>query len=324
MRQAATEVGLQATIKSVSAADFINFFTDAGARKGIDMFPTSNYPDYADPAGLYNTFAMPGGTQNYDSFSDPAIANDMNQARSTADPNLRASYVAKAGDLIMQQLPWIPLAAPDSLLVTSRQLTGAPDLVRLHGRTLGEHDGTSLTMARFVTRRLGLLLLALIVSSFVVFISLDLAPGDPLATLTGGRTLPPSALAELRRQYHLNDPLLVRYWHYVTGVILHFNLGTSIQYREPVTTLISQRIGVTAELVVYAGLLIVVFGVGLGLLAGLRRGAIDNTVVTIEHHPRRRPVVRGRDRAHLGVRGQTWGGCPRSAPGPGSAERSSI
>jgi peptide/nickel transport system permease protein len=136
-------------------------------------------------------------------------------------------------------------------------------------------------MGRFVARRLALLVLALVVSSFVVFVSLDLAPGDPLSTLTGGRTLPPGALAALRQQYHLNDPMLVRYWHYITGVVLHFNLGTSIQYREPVTTLISQRIGVTVDLVVYAGLLIVVFGVGLGLLAGLRRGAIDNTIVTV-------------------------------------------
>jgi peptide/nickel transport system permease protein len=136
-------------------------------------------------------------------------------------------------------------------------------------------------MGRFVARRLGLLVLALVVSSFVVFISLDLAPGDPLATLSGGRSLPQSALATLRRQYHLNDPLLTRYWHYVTGVVLHFNLGTSIQYREPVSTLISQRIGVTAELVVYAAILIVLFGVGLGLLAGLRRGAIDSAVVTV-------------------------------------------
>lgn len=135
-------------------------------------------------------------------------------------------------------------------------------------------------MARFVTRRLGLLVLALIVSSFVVFVSLDLAPGDPLATLTGGRSLPPAAMAALRHQYHLNDPLFTRYWHYLTGVILHFDLGTSIQYREPVTTLISQRIGVTVDLVLYAALLIVIFGVGLGLLAGLRRGVVDNAVIT--------------------------------------------
>jgi peptide/nickel transport system permease protein len=126
-----------------------------------------------------------------------------------------------------------------------------------------------------------MLILALVVSSFVVFISLDLAPGDPLSTLTGGRSLPPAALATLRHQYHLNDPLFVRYWHYVTGVILHFDLGTSIQYREPVTTLISQRVGTTAELVVYAAVLIIVFGVGFGLLAGLRRGAVDSTVIAV-------------------------------------------
>ena len=134
-------------------------------------------------------------------------------------------------------------------------------------------------MSRFVARRVGMLLLALLVSSFVVFISLDLAPGDPLATLTGGRSLPPAALDALRHQYQLNDPLLTRYWHYITGVVLHFDLGTSIQYREPVTTLISQRVGVTAELVGYAAVLIIVFGVGLGLVAALRRGVVDSAVI---------------------------------------------
>jgi len=126
-------------------------------------------------------------------------------------------------------------------------------------------------LARFILRRLGLLLLALIVSSFVIFISLNLAPGDPLSALAGGLT----------REYHLNDPVLVRYWDYVKGVVLHFNLGTSIQYREPVSTLISQRIGVTAELVLYAAVLIVVFGVGAGVLAGLRRGPIDSSIIAI-------------------------------------------
>lgn len=126
VRQAATEIGLNVTIKSVSAADFINFFTDPGARKGIDMFPTSNYPDYADPAGLYKTLVLPNGTQDYDGFSDPVITADLNKAQTTADPNLRASYVAKAGDRIAQLLPWIPLAAPDTLLITQRGLTGAP------------------------------------------------------------------------------------------------------------------------------------------------------------------------------------------------------
>jgi peptide/nickel transport system permease protein len=114
----------------------------------------------------------------------------------------------------------------------------------------------------------------------VVFVSLDLAPGDPLATLTGGRTLPPAAMHALRAQYHLDDPLLTRYWDYVTGAV-QGDLGTSIAFREPVSTLIGQRIGVTAGLVLYASILIVVFGVGLGVLGGLRRGAVDGVVVGV-------------------------------------------
>jgi len=48
-------------------------------------------------------------------------------------------------------------------------------------------------MGSFVARRAAMLVAALLVSSFVIFGSLDLAPGDPLSTLTGGRTLPPEA-----------------------------------------------------------------------------------------------------------------------------------
>lgn len=136
-------------------------------------------------------------------------------------------------------------------------------------------------LSRFILRRIGLLILALIISSFVIFVSLNLAPGDPLAALAGGRSLSHATVVHLTREYHLNDPLLTRYWDYVKGVVLHFNLGTSIQFREPVSTLIGQRIGVTAELVAYAAVLILVFGVGAGVVAGLRRGALDSSIVAV-------------------------------------------
>jgi peptide/nickel transport system permease protein len=136
-------------------------------------------------------------------------------------------------------------------------------------------------LSRFILRRVGLLILALIVSSFVIFISLNLAPGDPLSALSGGRSLSKATIAALNREYHLNDPVMVRYWDYVKGVVLHFNLGTSIQFREPVSTLISQRIGSTAELVAYSAVLILVFGVGAGVAAGLRRGVLDNSIIAV-------------------------------------------
>jgi peptide/nickel transport system permease protein len=136
-------------------------------------------------------------------------------------------------------------------------------------------------MRSFVARRAGMLVAALLVSSFVVFASLDLAPGDPLSTLSGGRTLPPEAVAQLRAQYHLDDPFLSRYVHWLGNVVLHGDLGTSIAFRESVTTVIGARIGTTIDLVLYAALLIVVFGVGLGVASGLRKGLLDSSIIVL-------------------------------------------
>jgi peptide/nickel transport system permease protein len=136
-------------------------------------------------------------------------------------------------------------------------------------------------MAMFVIRRLVMLLVALVVASFVIFISVHIAPGSALATLTGGKALLPAARRHLIAEYNLNAPMLTQYWDYVTGIVLHGNLGTSIQYKEPVSTLISQRIGVTAELVLYSSLLIVLLGIGLGIFAGLRPGAADQLIGAI-------------------------------------------
>ncbi len=122
---AAQAIGLKVVLKSVSAQNFINFFTDPKARAGIDGFPTVNYGDYADPAALLSTLVLPGGSQNYTNFNDPQITAALEQARSTANLNQRAALVAKAEKLTMQQLPWIPNVQPTSLLLLGKGLTGA-------------------------------------------------------------------------------------------------------------------------------------------------------------------------------------------------------
>src|SRR3954469_21194423 len=133
-------------------------------------------------------------------------------------------------------------------------------------------------MLKFVIRRLAMLVLTLLVASFAIYASLSIAPGDPLSVLTGGRTLPPDAVATLKARYHLDESLPVQYWHWLTSA-LHGDLGSSIALRESVNTLIGQRAGVTLELVLYASVLILMLGIGSGILAGLRRGALDMSVV---------------------------------------------
>jgi peptide/nickel transport system substrate-binding protein len=126
IRSAAESIGLKAKLKSVSAANYIDFFVDPKARSSVDAFTTVNYPDYADPAAFYQTFAMPGGTQNYSSYDNPRVTKLLNDARMTADAKARAALVAKAGDVLMQDLPWIPIVAPKLELVMNRKITGAP------------------------------------------------------------------------------------------------------------------------------------------------------------------------------------------------------
>jgi peptide/nickel transport system substrate-binding protein len=133
LRQAAISIGMKAKFKSTSAANYISFFTDASARKDVDGFLTVNYPDYADPAALYNTFAVKGGSQNYDNFEDPRITEALNGARTTTDQHERAELTAKAGSLIMETLPWIPLAAPDTIVVMDKKITGAPSSFQYMG-----------------------------------------------------------------------------------------------------------------------------------------------------------------------------------------------
>jgi peptide/nickel transport system permease protein len=129
-------------------------------------------------------------------------------------------------------------------------------------------------MPRLLVRRLAGLLLTLVTSSFLVFSSLYVAPGDPVATLSGGRTLPPEAVQALRQQYHLDDPFFSRYLAWL-GDLVRGNPGQSLAFGTGVADLIGGRAATTALLVAMASVLIVGGGVGFGLLAGIRGGLLD-------------------------------------------------
>jgi len=135
-------------------------------------------------------------------------------------------------------------------------------------------------LGRFLARRLAMLLVSLLVASFVIFAALYAAPGNPISALSGGRSLPASSMAVLEQRYHLNDPFFVQYWYWLSGA-LHGNFGISITLRENVSTLIASRIWTTAGLVAYASVLIVIFGIGLGILSGLRRGLLDTGTLLV-------------------------------------------
>ncbi|MDQ6721354.1 MAG: ABC transporter permease [Candidatus Dormibacteraeota bacterium] len=133
---------------------------------------------------------------------------------------------------------------------------------------------------RYFVRRLAMLIVSLLVASFVIFAAIYLAPGNPIAALSGGRSIPPDSLRVLEARYHLDQPFLVQYWYWLINA-LHGNLGISITLRENVSDLIASRISTTAGLVLYSSILIIALGVGLGIVSGLRPGLLDTSVLVI-------------------------------------------
>ncbi|WP_193241871.1 ABC transporter permease [Streptomyces phaeolivaceus] len=107
-------------------------------------------------------------------------------------------------------------------------------------------------------RWVGLPAVTVVISSFVIFMALSVAPGDPLATVTGSHPTPETR-ALLERQYGLDRPLIMQYLHWIGGVA-QGDFGHSIAYRAPVWSLLAPRLGTSLFLVAYAGLLVIGFG----------------------------------------------------------------
>ncbi|MET9242452.1 ABC transporter permease [Nonomuraea sp. NPDC003709] len=133
-------------------------------------------------------------------------------------------------------------------------------------------------MAAYLLRRAIMLVATLLVSSFVVFAGLSVAPGNPLATLAGGRSLPPESVRVLVERYHLDEPFLVQYANWL-GNAVRGDLGVSIVLRQDVSDLIAARAGTTVALILYAAVIVLIAGVAFGLLAALRPGIVDSLVV---------------------------------------------
>ncbi|GGC79637.1 peptide ABC transporter permease [Tersicoccus solisilvae] len=143
-------------------------------------------------------------------------------------------------------------------------------------------------MLRFLLTRLGLLLVALWVTSVLIFLALRVLPGD-VAQVIGGTTATPQQLAAIRAGLGLDDPLIVQYLHWIGGV-LRLDLGTSLLTGVPVADELAQKMQVTVPLAVLSLVIALLVALPLGVIAAVRR-----------HHP---------DGGVLGVVGQLFAAVP--------------
>lgn len=133
--------------------------------------------------------------------------------------------------------------------------------------------------ARFIGQRVLFGVALLIAASFLVFLLTKLAPGGAEYAILGGKPTSAEALEAVRERYHLNDPWLVQYWRWLSGVLTG-DFGRSFITGERVVDTIGMRIAPTLQLTGSAALVSVILGVPLGVLAGLTRNTVWDRVIT--------------------------------------------
>ena len=132
-------------------------------------------------------------------------------------------------------------------------------------------------MLAFIARRFALLFGMMLVGSFLIFSLIYLAPGDPLAALTGNKFVSEERVAQLTAMYHLDEPFLSRYVLWVQDVFLG-DLGDSIVFQSSVNSLLMKALPITIALVILSELFIIVFGFAAAIISARFRGVPDAVI----------------------------------------------
>ena len=135
-------------------------------------------------------------------------------------------------------------------------------------------------MLRYIGRRLLQTIPVFFGATFLIFAMVYLMPGDPVAALGGDRGLSEAAAAQIRAQYNLDKPFWMQYLLYLKGVFT-LDFGTAFNGQK-VTSIMATAFPTTARLAIYALAIETILGIGLGVIAGMRRGKwFDSTILVV-------------------------------------------
>ncbi|MBY6002901.1 ABC transporter permease [Salipiger bermudensis] len=132
-------------------------------------------------------------------------------------------------------------------------------------------------MLAYALKRLVILALSLAVASLVIFVVVEVAPGDPASFMLGINARP-DTIAALRAELGLDLPVHERYLAWVTGMV-QGDFGTSYTYRAPVAQMVAERVQVSLPLALYALLLSTLIAFPAGIFAAARRGKPGDVAV---------------------------------------------
>lgn len=130
-------------------------------------------------------------------------------------------------------------------------------------------------MLRYILKRIAISIPVLIGITMLLFVLLNIIPGDPVALMMKDHASP-DVIARVRAQMHLDDPAIIRYFRFIIGAV-QGDFGVSYKMNRPVTSLIMQAFPKTLVLALSAALVSWIVGIPAGVLSAVKRYSfIDN------------------------------------------------
>ncbi len=144
-------------------------------------------------------------------------------------------------------------------------------------------------MGSYILRRILYSIPLLLIISFVAFVIINLPPGDytqifisQITSQAGVSQADAQQMAaQLEEMYGLDQPFLVQYYEWISGIILRGDFGFSFNYRRPVSEVIWPRLGMTMVIALGSHLVSVVIGGGIGIFSAIKKYGISDTIFTI-------------------------------------------
>ncbi|MCR2801280.1 MULTISPECIES: ABC transporter permease [unclassified Microbacterium] len=135
-------------------------------------------------------------------------------------------------------------------------------------------------MLGYIVRRVLQVIPVFFGATLLIYFMVFAMPGDAILALFGDRTPNPALLAQIREEYHLDDPFIVQYFFYITGVF-QGDFGVSFS-GQPVSEVLARTFPVTIRLAALAIAIELVLAIVIGTISGLRKGRIfDNASLVI-------------------------------------------
>jgi peptide/nickel transport system permease protein len=125
-------------------------------------------------------------------------------------------------------------------------------------------------MLSFLANRIAQIIPTLIFVSILIFSLQHLLPGDP-ALVMAGEERDPAVIEQIRKQYHLDQPIPVQYVYWAKGV-LSGDLGESLRVKVPVRALIAEKLPVTLQLASMAIVIAFLIGIPAGIISAVKQG----------------------------------------------------